>query len=94
MNQPEVRSHEEVDAALLNTPWVREGDLLVLDTTFSSFIEAIEFVNAVADLAEAENHHPDISVSWTKVRLELTTHQVNGLSERDLTFVEKLQIER
>ena len=62
---------EEVDGALQ-----REFEL-------PSFVEAIAFVDRVADLAEAENHHPDISVSYKRVTLRWTTHSEGGITERD-----------
>jgi 4a-hydroxytetrahydrobiopterin dehydratase len=48
-----------------------------------SFREAIAFVNRVAELAEQENHHPDIAVSYRKVTLRWTTHSAGGVTERD-----------
>jgi 4a-hydroxytetrahydrobiopterin dehydratase len=56
-----------------------------LERTFElgSFPEAIGFVNRVAELAEAENHHPDIAVSYRKVTLRWTTHSAGGITERD-----------
>jgi 4a-hydroxytetrahydrobiopterin dehydratase len=50
---------------------------------FPSFEEAIAFVNRVADLAERENHHPDIAVSYKKVTLRWTTHSAGGITDRD-----------
>ena len=50
---------------------------------FDSFMDAIAFVNRVAELAEAENHHPDISVSYRKVTLRWTTHSAGGITDRD-----------
>ena len=56
-----------------------------LERTFElpTFSEAIAFVNRVAELAEAENHHPDIGVSYKKVTLRWTTHSEGGITERD-----------
>src|SRR3989344_5626108 len=50
---------------------------------FKDFAEAMVFVNKVATLAEEEGHHPDITISWNKVLLQLTTHAIKGLSEND-----------
>jgi 4a-hydroxytetrahydrobiopterin dehydratase len=63
--------------------WDREGDELVKTVTKKDFVEAMLFVNAVADLAEAANHHPDIAISWNKVTLHLTTHSAGGLTQAD-----------
>ncbi len=48
------------------------------------FAAAMVFVNQVAELAEARNHHPDIAISWNKVTLTLSTHYAGGLTQLDL----------
>ena len=57
---------------------------------FKDFKEAMLFVNKVADIAEQEGHHPDISISWNKVNIELCTHAINGLSENDFIVAAKI----
>jgi len=56
-----------------------------LERTFElpSFPEAIAFVNRLAELAEHEDHHPDIAVSYRKVTVRWTTHSAGGITERD-----------
>jgi 4a-hydroxytetrahydrobiopterin dehydratase len=56
-----------------------------LERTFElpSFPEAIAFVNRVAELAEGENHHPDVAISYKKVTLRWTTHSDGGITDRD-----------
>lgn len=56
-----------------------------LERTFElpSFAEAIAFVNRVAELAERENHHPDMTISFKKVTLRWTTHSEGGITDRD-----------
>jgi len=56
-----------------------------LERTFElpSFPEAIAFVNRVAELAERENHHPDVTISYKKVTLRWTTHSEGGITDRD-----------
>lgn len=55
------------------------------------FKEAIEFVNKVADLAESEGHHPDILIyQWNKVKIEIYTHAIGGLSENDFILAAKI----
>jgi 4a-hydroxytetrahydrobiopterin dehydratase len=72
------------------SPWERSGDTLVLERRFASFADAIAFVNAVATEAEARDHHPDISIRYTAVRLELSTHDVGGLTKLDLDLAEAI----
>ncbi|MEK7481454.1 MAG: 4a-hydroxytetrahydrobiopterin dehydratase [Patescibacteria group bacterium] len=58
--------------------------------TFKNFKEAMVFVNRVADIAEAEGHHPDVAINWNKVTLSLSTHSIGGLSENDFILAAKI----
>lgn len=58
--------------------------------TFNDFKETMRFVNKVADLAEQEQHHPDMFVGYGKAELEFTTHDVGGLSEKDFIMAAKI----
>ena len=57
---------------------------------FDDFKEALAFINKVGALAEAEGHHPDIHCWWNKVKLELTTHAIGGLSNNDFILASKI----
>lgn len=57
---------------------------------FGDFRQAMAFVNRVADLAEEQGHHPDIFVSYSRVRLTLSTHKVGGLSRSDFILAAKI----
>ena len=63
--------------------WSETGGALERRFAFGSFQEAVDFVNRVAALAEAENHHPDIDVRYREVTLRWTTHSAGGITERD-----------
>jgi 4a-hydroxytetrahydrobiopterin dehydratase len=67
----------------LVSDWADSYGALERTFEFPSFPEAIAFVNRVAELAEQENHHPDIAVSYRKVTLRWTTHSEGGITERD-----------
>lgn len=58
--------------------------------TFGDFVGAIDFVNYVADVAEQEGHHPDITIHYSAVTLTLWTHAVGGLSENDFILALKI----
>ncbi len=59
--------------------------------TFKNFAQALAFVNRVGAIAEAEGHHPDILIhSWNRVRLEIMTHAIGGLSENDFILAAKI----
>ncbi|RMD67970.1 4a-hydroxytetrahydrobiopterin dehydratase [Candidatus Pacearchaeota archaeon] len=57
---------------------------------FSNFKEAIEFVNKVAEVAEAHSHHPDIVITFNRVRLALTTHDEHGLTKKDFEVAREI----
>jgi 4a-hydroxytetrahydrobiopterin dehydratase len=57
---------------------------------FKDFVGAVDFVNAVTPVAEAEGHHPDLFVTWGEVRVSLTTHAVGGLTENDFILAAKI----
>ncbi len=56
---------------------------------FNNFREALDFTNRVGELAEAQGHHPDIYLTWGKVKLTVWTHKVNGLTESDFILAAK-----
>ncbi len=57
---------------------------------FKDFEQSMAFVNEIATIAEAEGHHPDIYISWNRVRLELVTHAIGGLSMNDFIMAAKI----
>ena len=66
-------------------------DQIVREFKFKDFKSALGFVNKVGELAEAEGHHPNIYLyGWNKVRLELSTHTIGGLSENDFIIAAKV----
>lgn len=56
---------------------------------FKNFTDALGFVNEIGKLAEEEGHHPDIYLAWGKVRLDIWTHKVDGLTESDFILAAK-----
>lgn len=58
--------------------------------TFDSFVSAIAFVNKIADIAQKQQHHPDIYIFYNKVQIDLFTHAVGGLSENDFIMAAKI----
>ena len=77
--------------AQLDPAWhVVDDHHLLRELRFEDFRAALAFTNRVGELAEAQNHHPDIHLAWGKVRLELWTHAIDGLSESDFVFAAKV----
>lgn len=70
--------------------WERTGDSIRRDLTFPTFREAIAFIVRVADLAEAADHHPQLTNVYDGVRVELTSHDVGGITTRDLSLAREI----
>ena len=70
--------------------WTIAGERLERRLVFAGFLDAIRFVNRMADLAEAEDHHPDFCVHYRQVDVTLWTHAVGGLSENDFILAAKI----
>jgi len=70
--------------------WERQGDALVREVKFKNFREAMAFVNRVAEVAEEQRHHPDITIRYNRVQLLLTTHEAGGITERDVEFARRV----
>ena len=70
--------------------WKLYSGKLVKEYEFKDFMTAVNFVNNVAEIAEKEQHHPDIIINYNKVTLELITHSVGGLSENDFILAGKI----
>lgn len=69
--------------------WACRGKEIRRTFTFTSFKDAMAFVNHVADLAEEMDHHPDIDIRYSRVTLALTTHDAGGLTALDFDLAEK-----
>jgi len=57
---------------------------------FENFLEAMAFGNKTTAVAEAEGHHPDLTIGWGRVGVELSTHAIKGLSENDFILAAKI----
>lgn len=85
-------SDAEISSRLAKlTGWRREGPAITRTYEFASFRDAVFFVNTVAGLAEAANHHPDIDIRWRRVTLTLSTHSEGGLTEKDFDLAETIE---
>ncbi len=78
-------------AALLDERWeVVDGHRLHREYAFGDFRRGLDFVNQVGELAEAEGHHPDLSLAYGKVGITLWTHKIDGLHENDFILAAKI----
>lgn len=88
-------SFEIVERLLLelNNGWIIDkSGKLYKEYHFTNFIKTMQFVNKVADVAETERHHPDLSISWGKCVVQVWTHKINGLTENDFILAAKIEL--
>ena len=95
MNQPKLLTNKELDLLKEQIPeWEIKGKKLVREWHFLNFIEAFGFITKVALLAESMGHHPNWGNVYSRVTIELTTHDLGGLSDFDIKLakeIDKLQ---
>lgn len=81
----------ELQSALASLPgWTKKGIAIERNYEFKDFVEAMKFVNKIADAAEAAGHHPDIQIVYNKVILQLTSHDSGGVTQRDIKMAGKI----
>jgi 4a-hydroxytetrahydrobiopterin dehydratase len=86
-----VLAEDEIQERLADSEWAHDRNAIVREYKLADFAQAIAFVNRVAALAEAANHHPDILVhGWNGVRLTLCTHSQGGLTEADFALARQI----
>jgi len=71
--------------------WSYYGKVIAKTWSFKNYYETLAFVNAVAWIAERENHHPDLHVGYDRCRVELSTHSAGGVSENDLILAARIE---
>ena len=69
---------------------ISESGHLEKTFVFKNFVEAISFANQVGEIAEEQNHHPDLHIGWGRCGVEIWTHSIGGLSESDFYLAAKV----
>jgi 4a-hydroxytetrahydrobiopterin dehydratase len=70
--------------------WTREGDAITKSFDRGDFVGSVKFVDLLVEPAEAMNHHPDVSISWSEVKVSITNHAAGGLTEADFELAGKI----
>jgi 4a-hydroxytetrahydrobiopterin dehydratase len=84
-------SDEELRDLIQELPeWALDDGKLIRFYTHANFVDAIEFVHRVAQLAEQHNHHPDIDIRYNRVKLALVSHDAGGITQRDAKMAREL----
>ncbi len=86
---------QEIDAALAGDlkKWTQDGDSLVRTVEAPSFLEGIDVVRRVAEVAEEADHHPDIDIRWRTLTFRCATHSKGGITELDVALAAAISAE-
>ena len=83
--------NDEIEARISATDkWRLESGVLFKRFEFADFTESLKFVNQVGEIAEAADHHPDITFGWGYTELRTTTHDRGGVTDVDFALIEKI----
>ena len=75
-------SPDEINKSLFPKGWKYVEKKISKPYSFDTYMDGIEFVQKIAVLAEAQNHHPDINIGWCKVGISITSHDLGGVSTK------------
>jgi 4a-hydroxytetrahydrobiopterin dehydratase len=82
---------EEIERGLAGTDgWSRDGEAITREFDRGDFVGSVRFVDAIVPPAEELGHHPDIEISWSTVRVRITTHSEGGLTEADFELARRI----
>ncbi len=71
--------------------WGRAGDAIEREFELKDFVGSVDFVNRIVPVAEDMNHHPDLAISWNKVKVTISTHSEGGLTTNDFELAQRLE---
>lgn len=83
----DLLSDDEI-ADRLPAEWDRDGDEIVRTYEFEEYLEGVAFATAIAEIAETEFHHPEITIGYKEVEVRLTSHEEGGITGQDLQMAE------
>ena len=73
--------------------WALGSNSIEKEFGFKSYLRGLDFAYSLGQIAEQENHHPDIFIGWRRVKVVLSTHAINGLSQNDFVMAAKSELE-
>ena len=85
-----LERHQVAERMQMLPNWTLRGDQIERILIFESFVDAMIFVNKVAEVAEEEGHHPEIRIVYNRVMLALTTHDAGGLTSKDFQMARRI----
>jgi len=85
-----ILENEQIIAILKDTDWMLKGKSITRGFKLDTFLQAISFVNAIADIAEEMDHHPEITIRYDRVKVMLTTNSEGGVTEKDIDLADAI----
>jgi 4a-hydroxytetrahydrobiopterin dehydratase len=87
----DLLSDEEISERLSQLDgWSREGDAITKRFDRGDFVGSVKFVDQLVEPAEEMNHHPDLSISWSEVKVSITSHSAGGLTANDFELADRI----
>jgi 4a-hydroxytetrahydrobiopterin dehydratase len=87
----ELLSNDEIETRLGELDgWGREGDAITKSFDEGDFVGSVEFVRRITGPAEEMGHHPDLSISWSEVKITITSHSAGGLTANDFELADRI----
>jgi 4a-hydroxytetrahydrobiopterin dehydratase len=87
----DLLSDSEIESRLADLEgWQREGEAISKTFELADFVGSVEFVDRLVEPAEELGHHPDVSISWNKVTVSITTHSAGGLTANDFELARRI----
>jgi 4a-hydroxytetrahydrobiopterin dehydratase len=84
-------SDAEIEERIAELPgWERQGEAISKTFEHGDFVGSVRFVERIVEPAEAMNHHPDLEISWDKVKVTISTHSEGGLTAADFELAGKV----
>ena len=83
-------SPDEIKKSLTNKGWRYKNKMIVKQFSFDTFLKGIQFINSVAELAELNNHHPDIYINFTNVKISITSHDMGGVTTKCVNLANQI----
>ena len=75
-------SPDEINKSLANQGWIYSDKKISKTFNFDQYMDGIKFVNKMVELAEASNHHPDITIGWRRVDVTISSHDLGGVTTK------------
>ncbi len=83
---------DEINKTISKKNWNYKNHRISKSYEFDSYMEGVEFVNKIANIAEQRNHHPDLSVGWCKVEVSITSHDLGGVTTKCINLATTIDL--